>query len=436
MAKTYVNTTKYLIVEEFEINGVVDKPDIIGAIFGQSEGLLGSEMDLRELQNNGRVGRIEIKLESKDGKTFGQVLIPSSMDVVETSILAAAVETVDKVGPCESKFKTAEIRDTRADKRKEVEERAKELLKSLLHARTPESMELASKVRLKARTEEISEFGLEKLPCGSEVVSSNELIVVEGRADVLTLLRNNIKNVIGMEGSKSPQDVIDLCQRKTVTVFIDGDRGGELNARKLASLTKVDFIARAPDGKEVEELTQKEVLQALKHRIPVSQFLGLKALREQFRTGFRQRFQGERQRWQSRPPSPVHATAHSLDKDEIITVTTARPSGLVPAQAPATMQSQARVDNAELGPLKEIMGSLKGSFNARLLNENNELIKEVPVRELSKELEESKGVKKIVFDGIITQRLVDAAEKNNIGLVAGIKKGKIERGKGINLIVL
>lgn len=410
MAKIYVNTTKYLIVEGFEIDGVVDKPDIIGAIFGQSEGLLGSEMDLRELQNNGRVGRIEIKLESKEGKTSGEVLIPSSMDMVETSILAAAIETVDKVGPCESKFKTTEIRDTRAEKRKDVEERAKELLKSMLHSRVPESQELTSKVRLKVRTEEIIEFGLEKLPAGPELVSSNEIIVVEGRADVLTLLKNNVKNVIGMEGSKIPQDVVDLCQRKTVTVFVDGDRGGELNARKLASITKIDFVARAPDGKEVEELTQKEILQSLKHKIPVYQFLNQQKSPMQF--GRPGRFEARMPRQSFQPmnqPQPMtQASAFSQEK---------------------------KVDKAELAQLKGMMDSLKGSFNARLLDEKNDLIKEVHVRELSKELETSNNVKKIVFDGIITQRLVDLAEKSKIDLIAGIKKGKIEKEKGISLVV-
>jgi len=417
MAKIYVNTTKYLIVEGFEIDGVVDKPDIIGAIFGQSEGLLGSEMDLRELQNNGRVGRIEIKLESKEGKTSGEVLIPSSMDMVETSILAAAIETVDKVGPCESKFNTTEIRDTRAEKRKDVEERAKELLKSMLHSRVPESQELTSKVRLKVRTEEISEFGLEKLPAGPDVGSSNEIIVVEGRADVLNLLKNNVKNVIGMEGSKIPQDVVDLCQRKTVTVFVDGDRGGELNARKLASITKIDFVARAPDGKEVEELTQKEILQSLKHKIPVYQFLSQQKSPMQF--GRPGRFEARMPRQSFQPmtqPKPMTQTVS-------------------PSSPASAFSLEKKVDAAELAQLKGMMDSLKGSFNARLLDEKNDLIKEVHVRELSKELETSNNVKKIVFDGIITQRLVDLAEKSKIDLIAGIKKGKIEKEKGISLVV-
>jgi len=41
---------KYLAKLSFEIDGAVDKADIIGAIFGQTEGLFGPEMNLNEPQ--------------------------------------------------------------------------------------------------------------------------------------------------------------------------------------------------------------------------------------------------------------------------------------------------------------------------------------------------------------------------------------------------
>ena len=56
MAKTYLSTVKYEAVVQFEITGVVDRHDIIGAVFGQSEGLLGETLDLRALQKNGKSG--------------------------------------------------------------------------------------------------------------------------------------------------------------------------------------------------------------------------------------------------------------------------------------------------------------------------------------------------------------------------------------------
>ena len=267
MAKTYINTVKYEIKLKFEIEGIVDKPDIIGAIFGQSEGLLGDEMDLKELQKNGKVGRIEINHTTSMGRTKGEVVVPTSMDMAETSILAAGIESVDKVGPCAAKFEIADIEDTRTNKRDEIKDRAKELLKRMMEKSKPEMHTLSEEIKENARAADITEYGPDKLPAGPDIEISDEVIVVEGRADVLNLLRNQIKNVIGMNGSNISNTIVKLSREKQITAFIDGDRGGLLNARKLCQIARVAFISRAPDGKEVEELTRKEILQSLKRRM-------------------------------------------------------------------------------------------------------------------------------------------------------------------------
>ena len=100
MGKTYIDTLKYVIYANVKINGLVEKPDVVGAIFGQTEGLLGEELDLRELQKNGRIGRIHVNLEEKKGMTTGEIRVPSSLDMVETCIIAGALETVDRVMKC------------------------------------------------------------------------------------------------------------------------------------------------------------------------------------------------------------------------------------------------------------------------------------------------------------------------------------------------
>lgn len=272
MGKTYIDTVKYRIVTSFEIKGTVDKNDIIGAVFGQSEGLLGADMDLKELQQNGKIGRIEVELKSENGITTGKIFVPSSMDMVKTSILAAAVESIEKVGPAESAFKTIAIEDTRSTKRTEIKSRAKELLQKLMQDQLPETDILAEEVKEDVRTAEVANYGKEKLPAGPEVESSTELIVVEGRADVINLLKYNIKNVIGMDGAKIPKTILELSKQKQITLFIDGDRGGALNARKLMQLASIAFVARAPDGKEVEELSRKEIVMALRKRIAAQKF--------------------------------------------------------------------------------------------------------------------------------------------------------------------
>src|SRR3989344_2260665 len=273
MAKTYINTVKYLVKIKFEIDGIVDKPDIVGAIFGQSEGLLGDEMDLKELQKNGKLGRIEINFTTSMGRTKGEILVPSSMDMAETSLLAAGIESVDKVGPCEAKLEILDIEDTRNDKRKEIKDRAKEILKRLMDKNSPDTQSLSEEIRENARAADITEYGSDKLPAGPDVETNHELIVVEGRADVLNLLRNQIKNVIGMNGSNISQTIVELSKSKEITAFVDGDRGGSLNARKLAQIARIEYVAKAPDGKEVEELTRKEILQSLKRRVKAAEEL-------------------------------------------------------------------------------------------------------------------------------------------------------------------
>ena len=274
MGKTYVDIVKYLIKANLEVNGIVEKPDIVGAIFGQTEGLLGDELDLRELQKNGRIGRIEVDTIVRSGKCVGSITIPSSLDMVETSILAAALEIVDRVGPCDARIATTRIEDTRSLKRKQVLGRAKDLLRTMVSSEIPESKELSEMVRTELKVAEVTHYGAEQLPAGPEVGSSEEIIVVEGRADVINLLRNGIKNCVAIGGANVGKTISDLCRKKEVTVFLDGDRGGDIILKELMHATEIDFVSRAPQGHEVEELSRKEIIQALRRRVPVDQAAG------------------------------------------------------------------------------------------------------------------------------------------------------------------
>jgi len=271
MAKTYLSTVKYEVKAKYEITGLVEKPDIVGAIFGQSEGLLGEDMDLKQLQQNGKIGRIEISVTKGKGKTTGEIIIPSSLDQIKTSILAATMETVEKVGPCEADVTVVSISDVRKEKRGQITDRAKELLKKMQKFEGVESDTLVDDIRSEIRIEKAVKY--KGMTAGPDVEASKNIIVVEGRADVLKLLSYGINDAIEMNGSNISKELVEICKTKEVTMLVDGDRGGELNAKKLDSLTNVTYVARAPDGKEVEELTQKEILQALKRRLDVKDFI-------------------------------------------------------------------------------------------------------------------------------------------------------------------
>src|SRR3989344_2345707 len=208
--------------------GLSDRPDVIGAIFGQTEGFLGQDLELRELQRSGKVGMIEVKLDTINGKSSGQIIIPCSLDKAETAIIAAALETIERIGPCNSKVKVEKIEDVRVSKREFVIARAKELLMNLQENVLPDSQEITEEVSQAVRMLEIVEWGRERLPAGPAIDESEEIIVVEGRADVLNLLKNGFKNAVAINGTSVPDSIKELCRQKTVTAFVDGDRGGDI----------------------------------------------------------------------------------------------------------------------------------------------------------------------------------------------------------------
>ena len=243
MGKIAQVSSKYIIHANISAEGVIDRPDVIGAIFGQTEGLLGADLELRELQRSGRIGRIEVEVETRSGKSTGTILIPSSLDKAETSIVGAALEIIERIGPCDAKIKVENVEDVRVSKRSFVIDRAKEILKQLQNNVMPDSQEIANEVAASVRIMEVQDYGRDRLAAGPTIDESDEIIVVEGRADVINLLKYGFKNAIAMNGTSVPQTIVDLSKQKIVTVFVDGDRGGNLILKSLFSIAEIDFVA-------------------------------------------------------------------------------------------------------------------------------------------------------------------------------------------------
>ncbi len=370
MGKEEISTTKYLIHAQINANGIVEKPDVVGAIFGQTEGLLSNDLDLRELQKTGRIGRIKVNINSKAGRSKGEIVIPSSLDRVETAILAASLETINRVGPCEAYIQVSKVEDVRAVKRRRVVDRAKELYKGMMEEVTPESLKMIEEVKEAMRIHEITEFGNEKLPAGPNVVTSDAILVVEGRADVLNLLRYGVKNAIAVEGVSVPKTVAELTKNKTVTAFLDGDRGGELILKELLQVGEVDYVTRAPKGKEVEDLTKDEVMVALRDKIPVEQIF--------------------------------HDMGVKVKKPE-----------------PPKSEDKIRV-------LKGILKDLEGSGNAEILDDALNILKEIKVENLYDELKDvHNNVYAVVFDGVISQRLIDIAREKELKHIVAVRMNEM-----------
>ncbi len=388
---------KYLIRARIETDGVVERPDVVGAIFGQTEGLLGEELDLRDLQKSGRIGRIEVEIHSEKGKSVGEITIPSSLDQVETAILAAALETIDRVGPCRSRVQVLSIEDIRATKRQRVVERAAELLQMLVEQNKKVSEDLIKTVREKVEIEEIIIYGEDHLPAGPNIDSTDAIIVVEGRSDVINLLKHGFKNIIALNGTNVPKTIIELSKKKIVTAFLDGDRGGDLILKELLQVADIDFVARAPPGYEVEELTYKQIVKALRNKMPVDQYIAThKLLLEEKRNGKKdKRESGEKH----------HAEKQPVEEEK---------------------------NRFDIGTLFKELNDKK---EAALLK-GEEVLVRIPLNELIEKVKAFDGeADTLVTGGIISQRLVDVATEKGIKKIIGYKIGNVtKRPLNIKLI--
>ncbi len=450
------STTKYMIRAKLQADGIVEKPDVVGAIFGQTEGLLGDELDLRDLQKSGRIGRIEVEVSSKQGKSDGEILIPSSLDQVETVILASALETIDRVGPCKAKISVISIEDVRITKRSKIIERARELLTELIKQSKTSGIDLTESVRQSVQTEEIVSYGKDHLPAGPNVQDSDAIIVVEGRSDVLNLLKSGIKNAIAVEGTNVPKTVMDLSKERVITAFVDGDRGGELILRELFQVAEVDFVARAPRGMEVEELTQKQIMKCLRNKIPGEQFMEMygmtsdngktaeareeRAPREQAREReareepVQEVKPHERPQERERPhrePRERRPREHREPREPVKELPVVEPMAELPerTEGPHAAEAEPTKGLSEAQVLyKTMINELATTSKAKILDASGSIIKEVPVRDLVNTLKTNvKGVNAVVFDGIITQRIMDIAADNKIVTIVGTKMGNITK---------
>ena len=365
------------------MEGVVEKPDVIGALFGQTEGLFAPELDLRELQKSGRIGRIEINLDSKQDKTNGNINIPTSLDRVSTAIIAASIESINRVGPCKAKVILNKIEDIRDARRRLIIDRAKEVLRKWTVETMPGTDEIFREVSEMLRLQRVEKYGPEGLTAGPEINSAKDIIVVEGRADVINLLRAGIQNTIAVEGAKIPQSIIKICKEREATAFLDGDRGGDLILKELQQVTTIKYVARAPRGKEVEDLTFKEIEKALKDKVPVEKAKGRRK-REQPQS--------------SQLPQPV--------------------------PQPPKPQPQQRQKKMVPKQIVEIAQELNGTLESVLLDKDMKQVERMPVRELAEKLQQQKDIDTVIFDGVITQRLVDIAAERNINYLIAARVSK------------
>lgn len=381
------SSAKYLIKAQIKVDGAVEKSDVIGAIFGQTEGLIGEDLDLRDLQKSARIGRIEVDIHQKKGKSEGTLELTSALEKVETAIIAAAIESVDRIGPCTADISIDQVEDVRVSKRKQVIDRAKEIVTSIISESKEEIEDMAETIRQSVQVEEIEYYGKDHLPAGPHVGKSDAIIVVEGRNDVLNLLKHGIKNAVSVEGTSIPKSIASLCNEKIATALVDGDRGGKLILKELLQVADIDFVAQAPKTREVEELPYKLIMKSLKNKIPVEQYMESHGM--------------------------TKSDTGGSDKDK-------------GGKKKQSKKKSGKKLNKEQQRFKEVLNAVKENNEAKLLDSNGKEIDSVDVADLVETLGNKKA-HTVVFDGIITQRLVDIAADNKVEALVGRRKGELSK---------
>ncbi len=429
------NLTKYLIKAKISTDGVVEKPDVVGAIFGQTEGLLGDELDLRDLQKSGKIGRIEVEIDSKKGRTDGYVLIPSGLDQVESSILAASLETIDRIGPCKAKVEVETIEDVRIQKRHKIVERAEALYKRMSDSGKSVSESIVASVREEVEKGEIITYGEDKLPAGPAVKDSDSIIVVEGRSDILNLLRYGIKNTIAVQGTNIPKTVQKLSKERTVTVFLDGDRGGDLILKEMLQVAEIDFVARAPPGTEVEELTYKQIVKALRYKTPIEQYLSMRGMSEELKeltekaateSGQKQLKRGYDE---AKSVVEIKAAKQEVEKKPDHSQVTPEREEPVPAQQILEEPEEVpgKVDLSNPRSIERKGTSLAKDKLTELYGKDGNMIGSYQVSEAVDRIQEAADGDTIITGGVISQRLIDVAFKQGIRNIYGAKLGHITK---------
>jgi DNA primase len=392
---------KYHVKLKFEVDGIVEKADIIGAIFGQTEGLLGPEMNLNELQKVSKVGRIEVNVDTKSNTTKGDALLPMSTDISTAALISAAIESIDKVGPFQGKFLLVGIDDIRAIKKKVIVDRAKKIIQEWATKTISEGEEMLRDVYDASKPGKLTAFGKAQLACGTGVFESPVIILVEGRADVINLLRAGFDNSIAIEGAKIDETVVNLTSGKKVIAFLDGDRAADLILKELQGLVKIDKVLRAPTGKEVEECTPLEITEILKDVIEPAE--------EQFEA-----------------PIQHQKTVKKSKSYE---------NNNPPYQDPPNSNNGEKTndDPQIISAIKDVYPEINETLEALILDNSMQVLLKVPVSEIIKRLDSLEGARFLVMDGIITQRLIDAAYRAGIEYVVGHRMAELKKSPEITV---
>jgi len=368
-------------------------------------------MNLNELQKVSKVGRIEVNVDTKSNIAKGDALIPMSTDISTAALIAAAIESIDKVGPFQARFGLVGIDDIRAIKKKVIVDRAKKIVQEWATKTISEGEEMLKDVYDASKPGKLTAFGKAQLACGTGVFDSGWIILVEGRADVINLLRGGFDNAIAIEGAKIDETVTKLTEGKKVIAFLDGDRAGDLILKELQGLVKIDKILRAPPGREVEECTPMEIAEILKDAMPFvsADAQQLSSIQPQ---------QTDSRQTQKRDRQEQVVQQQEEQRTEII----------------ANSNANQQEDAADIvSAVRDVYPQINETLEAVILDSSRKTLLKIPVSDVVKKLNSAEGAKMLVLDGIVTQRLVEAADKAGIEYIVGHRMSDLKKSTDVRV---
>ena len=239
------------------------------------------------------------------------------------------------------------------------------------------------------------------------------------------LLKQGIKNVIALNGTSIPETIKILGSKKVLTLFVDGDRGGDLIVRGLIDAgVEIDYVAKAPDGKEVEEITKKEIHKAIRSKVAVEQIkmeISKFVQEDNGRSAnMNNRFQPKRQDYQRQEPVRNEVRQEPIRTEQ-------RPVQSVPRQV------QTKTSPNENKKFKELLDDLIGTKAAYFLDDKLTILGKVPVTELEATIRNIKAYA-LVFDGIIERNIALSAERSGIQYMVAMSSKVAPRETRINVL--
>jgi len=240
---------KYVIEAGFNINKKFTKSEILSIILTETEGLI--DKNLNDLIKERKVGEIYVEID-KSGVS-GIIKIPTNLTQVETSLIAASLETINQIN-----INVKSIVDLREEKKNYISERARKFLDSFKSTNKEDLLnkfERANSFQKFRHTKRYSNL------IGN--LDKDEVIIVKKKEDFRNLVSKGFDNVIEL-GPKIyvPFKIYLKLRSKILIVLVNFNDRKYLN--KLRKILDIDYFSFSK--KDVLLLSRKEIKQLIEEK--------------------------------------------------------------------------------------------------------------------------------------------------------------------------